>query len=76
MNGRKLTVLTALAGVLTAGEFGSAVQIGLGRDPGGAVFAVIFGVFILDKLQAADRPRPGCGLARPVRGRRFAELAN
>ena len=64
MNGRKRTVLTALAGVLTVGEFGSAVEIGLGKEPGGAVFAVVFGVFfglatwllrLLDKLQAADR---------------------
>jgi hypothetical protein len=45
MNGRKLTVLTALAAVLTVGEFGSAVEIGLGKDPWGAGFAVIFGVF-------------------------------
>jgi len=45
MNGRKRTVLTALAGVLTVGEFGSAVEIGLGKEPGGAVFAVVFGVF-------------------------------
>jgi hypothetical protein len=45
MNDRKLTMLTVLAGVLTVGEFGSAVEIGLGKDPGGAVFAVVFGVF-------------------------------
>ena len=45
MNGRKLTVLTALAGVLTVGEFGSAVEIALGKDPWGAGFAVVFGVF-------------------------------
>jgi hypothetical protein len=30
MNGRMLTVLTTLAGVLAVGEFASAVQIGLG----------------------------------------------
>ncbi len=32
MNGRKLTVLTAIAGILALGEFGSAIQIGLGGD--------------------------------------------
>jgi hypothetical protein len=31
MNGRKLTVLTAIAGILALGEFGSAVMIGWGR---------------------------------------------
>ncbi len=45
MNDRKLTVLTTLAAVLTAGEFGSAIEIGLGKDPWGAGFAIIFGVF-------------------------------
>jgi len=43
MNGRMLTVLTTLAGVLAVGEFASAMQIGLGKDPGGAGFAVVFG---------------------------------
>lgn len=47
MNGRTLKVLTTLAGVLAVGEFASAVQIGLGKDPGGAGFAVVFGVFFL-----------------------------
>ena len=47
MNGRKLTALTAIAGVLAAGEFGSAVIIGLGTDPSGAGFAVVFGVLFL-----------------------------
>lgn len=47
MNDRKLKVLTVLAGVLAVGEFLSAVQIGLGKDPWGAGFAVIFGVFFL-----------------------------
>ena len=45
MNGRKLKILTAIAAILTLGEFASAVQIGLGRDPWGAGFAVVFGVF-------------------------------
>jgi hypothetical protein len=31
MNTRKLTVLTAIAGILALGEFGSAVMIGLGE---------------------------------------------
>ncbi len=47
MNDRKLKVLTVLAGVLAVGEFLSAVQIGLGKEPWGAGFAVIFGVFFL-----------------------------
>lgn len=44
MNDRKLTILAALTAVLTAGEFGSAIEIGLGKDPWGAGFAIIFGV--------------------------------
>jgi len=44
MNGRKLTTLTAITGVLAVGEFGSAVNIGLGKDPWGAGFAVAFGL--------------------------------
>ena len=50
MNGRKLTVLTALAGILALGEFGSAIQIGLGRDGpdrSGWPVAAAFGVFFL-----------------------------
>ena len=43
MNSRKLTVLTALTALLALGEFGSAVIIGLGKDPWGAGFAVLFG---------------------------------
>ena len=31
MNGRKLTVLTAIAGILALGEFGTAAMIGLGE---------------------------------------------
>jgi hypothetical protein len=48
MNGRKLTVLTALAGILALGEFASAVMIGLGMegsDHSGWPFAAAFGVF-------------------------------
>jgi hypothetical protein len=45
MNGRKLKVLTTIAWVLTAGEFVSALEIALGKDPWGAGFAVLFGVF-------------------------------
>ncbi len=50
MNGRKLIVLTALAWILAVGEFGSAIQIGLGGDGpdrSGWPFAVAFGVFFL-----------------------------
>jgi len=50
MNGRKLAVLTAIAGILALGEFASAVQIGLGEDGpnrSGWPFAVAFGVFFL-----------------------------
>ena len=47
MNGRKLTALTAIAGILALGEFGSAIIIGLGKDPWGAGFAVVFGTFFL-----------------------------
>ncbi len=47
MNSRKLTVLTALTTLLAVGEFGSAVIIGLGRDPWGAGFAVLFGGLFL-----------------------------
>ena len=47
MNGRKLTVLTAFAALLAVGEFGSAVIIGLGKDPWGAGFGVLFGGLFL-----------------------------
>jgi hypothetical protein len=48
MIGRKLTVLTAFTALLAAGEVGSAVIIGLGKDPWGAGFAVLFaGLFVL-----------------------------
>jgi len=47
MNSRKLTVLTALTALLGLGEFGSAVIIGLGKDPWGAGFAVLFGGLFL-----------------------------
>ncbi len=47
MNGRTLKLLTTMVGILALGEFGSAVEIGLGKDPWGAGFAVIFGVFLL-----------------------------
>jgi hypothetical protein len=47
MNSRKLTVLTALTALLALGEFGSAVIIGLGKDPWGAGFAVLFGGLFL-----------------------------
>ena len=47
MNGRRLTALTAITGILAFGEFGSAIIIGLGKDPWGAGFAVVFGAFFL-----------------------------
>lgn len=47
MNGHKLTALKAIAGILALGEFGSAIIIGLGKDPWGAGFAVVFGAFFL-----------------------------
>ena len=50
MNGSKFKVLTAIAGVLALGEFGSAVMIWLenyGGRRADAVFAVAFGVFFL-----------------------------
>lgn len=48
MNSRKLTVLTAIAGVLALGEFGSAIMIWLEKYPGSIPAAgVVFGVFFL-----------------------------
>ena len=47
MASRKLTVLIALTSLLALGEFGSAVIIGLGKDPWGAGFAVVFGGLFL-----------------------------
>ena len=48
MNGRKLTVLTAITGVLAVGEFGSAVIIWLENYPGSLwPAAVAFGVLFL-----------------------------
>ncbi|MFY9932897.1 MAG: hypothetical protein WAK82_33330 [Streptosporangiaceae bacterium] len=47
MKDRKVTALTALTALLAVGEFGSAVEIGLGKDPWAAGFAVIFGGFFL-----------------------------
>jgi hypothetical protein len=50
MNGRKLSVLTAIAAILALGEFGAAVMIGLGEygpDHSGWPFVAVFGVFFL-----------------------------
>ena len=61
MNGRTLTVLTAIAGALALGEFGSAVLIGLGEygpDHSGWPFAAAFGVFFL--IAACPARRPDC----------------
>jgi hypothetical protein len=48
MNGRKLTVLTSIAGALALGEFGSAIMIWLEKYPGSMPWAaVVFGVFFV-----------------------------
>ena len=48
MNGRTLTVLTMIAGVLAVGEFGSSVMIWKENYPGSMpLAAVVFGVFFL-----------------------------
>lgn len=49
MNGRKLTILTAITGLLALGEFVSTVEIGLGKygDPSTWPFAAAFGVFFV-----------------------------
>ena len=50
MNTRKLTVLTAIAGILALGEFATAIMIGLGEvgpDRSGWPFGVVFGAFFL-----------------------------
>jgi hypothetical protein len=48
MNGRKLTVLTAIAGILAMGEFGSAIIIWLENYSGSFwPAAVAFGAFFL-----------------------------
>jgi hypothetical protein len=48
MNGRNLTVLTAIAGILAVGEFGSSIIIWQENRPGSLpLAAVVFGVFFL-----------------------------
>ena len=48
MNGRKLTVLTMIAGILALGEFGSSVMIWKENYPDSMpLAAVVFGVFFL-----------------------------
>ena len=48
MNGRTLTVLTMIAGVLAVGEFGSSVMIWKENYPGSLpMAAVVFGVFFV-----------------------------
>jgi hypothetical protein len=61
MNTRKLTVLTVLAGTLAVAEFGSAVIIGLGKDPWGSSFAVLFGGFFLLATWLLRSGRAGAG---------------
>ena len=48
MNGRKLTVLTTITGILALGEFGSSIIIWRENYPGSLpLAAVVFGVFFL-----------------------------
>ena len=48
MNGRTLTVLTTIAGILAVGEFGSSIMIWQENYPGSLpLAAVVFGVFFL-----------------------------
>ena len=48
MNGRKLTVLTTITGILALGEFGSSVMIWKENYPGSMPLgAAVFGVFFL-----------------------------
>ena len=64
MNGRKLTVLTAITGFLALGEFGSAVLIGLGEygpDHSGWPGVVAFGVFFLIAAWLLHRGRITAG---------------
>jgi hypothetical protein len=61
MNTRELTFLTALAGTLALAEFGSAVIIGLGKDPWGSSFAVLFGGFFLLATWLLRSGRVGVG---------------
>jgi len=61
MNARKLTFLTALTGTLALAEFGSAVIIGLGKDPWGSSFAVLFGGFFLLATWLLRSGRVGAG---------------
>jgi hypothetical protein len=61
MNTRELTFLTTLAGTLALAEFGSAVIIGLGKDPWGSSFAVLFGGFFLLATWLLRSGRVGAG---------------
>ena len=67
MNGRKLTVLTAITAILALGKFASAFGIALGEDgpdDPGWPFAAAFGVFFLIAawlLRSGQRPgHRGC----------------
>ena len=82
MNGRKLTLLTAITAILALGEFASAVMIGLGADGpdhSGWPFAVAFGVFfvIAAWLLRSGRIVAGAVLRRhpvPVRDPQLPQL--
>ena len=57
MNGRTLTVLTTIAGILAVGEFGSSIMIWLANYPASLpLAAVVFGVFFLIAPAAARGP--------------------
>ena len=57
MNGRTLTVLTIIAGILAVGEFGSSIMIWQENYPGSLpLAAVVFGVFFLIAPAAARGP--------------------
>jgi hypothetical protein len=67
MNTRMLTVLTAIAGILALGEFGTAVMIGLGevgKDTGTWPVGVVFGAFfvIVAWLLRSGRITAGAGI--------------
>ena len=64
MNTRKLTVLTAIAGILALGEFGTAVMIGLGevgKDTVTWPVGVVFGTFFLVVAWLLRSGRVGAG---------------
>ena len=68
MNGRMLTVLTTIAGILAIGEFGSSIMIWQENYPGSLPqAAAVFGVFFLIAtwLLRSGRVHGGRGIHRP-----------